>query len=78
MIPIVIYSGTGSWTAKTSCAELCQEVPSALEPYQPNQSYYFVDVIRLVKESVSDKENLAALLFPMEQCKSIEYLIKEI
>ena len=30
VLPIVIYSGTGSWTAKTSCAELCQEVPSAL------------------------------------------------
>ena len=37
-----------------------------------------VDVVWVVKESVSDKENLAALLFRMDQCKSIEDLIKEI
>ena len=78
VLPIVIYSGTRSWAATKSCAKLCQDIPLDLVPYQPNQSYYLVDVVRLVKESASDKENLAALLFRMEQCKSIEDLIKEV
>ena len=78
VLPIVIYTGSGAWTAKKSCSELCQKTLSALDEYQPEQKYFLLDVVRLLKESIADETNLSAMLFRMEQCKTIEELIEEI
>ena len=78
VLPIVIYTGSGSWTAKKSCSELCQKTLPALDEYQPEQKYFLLDVVRLLKESIADERNLSAMLFRMEQCKTIEELIEEI
>ena len=78
VLPIVIYNGKGSWTAKMSCSELCRKTNTLLDAYQPEQRYFLVDVIRIIKESLRDENNLSAMLFRMEQCKTIEEFICEI
>ena len=78
VLPIVIYNGKGAWTAKLSCSELCEKTCTSIDEYQPEQKYFLLDVMRLVKESLSDESNLSAILFRMEQCKSLEDLIAEI
>ena len=57
---------------------MCQKTLPALDEYQPEQKYFLLDVVRLLKESIADERNLSAMLFRMEQCKTIEELIEEI
>ena len=43
LLPVVIYSGSGRWSAPREASELVAEAGSGLAPFQPRQRYLLLD-----------------------------------
>ncbi|MBQ7738073.1 MAG: Rpn family recombination-promoting nuclease/putative transposase, partial [Desulfovibrionaceae bacterium] len=78
ILPIVIYTGKSEWTAPRALSDLFETPPLSLKPYQLDLSYIVIDVVALAQESVSDTDNLSALVFRLERCKTLQELIDEL
>ena len=78
ILPIVIYTSSKEWTAAKSCIDLCEDIPLSLKKYQIQQNYFLFDAVRLLKESLNNRNNLSVIIFRMQQCSSIEDFLCEI
>ncbi|SHI19874.1 Rpn family recombination-promoting nuclease/putative transposase, partial [Pollutimonas bauzanensis] len=72
VLPIVLYSGESRWTAPTRVADLMDEAPPVLQPYQPDMRYLVLDEGALVEQGGLPGDNLAGLLFRLEHSQGIE------
>ena len=79
---LVLYNGTPRWSAPTELTELIGLKPdSELWHWQPQARYYLLDMGTLAADESPGRENLAALLFRLEQQyppAQLEGLIEEI
>ena len=78
ILPIVIYTGASPWTAPLACSEHRVATFSSLLRFQPEMEYFLLDIPRIAKESLADEKNLSALLFRLEQCKTLDEIQAEV
>ncbi|MBQ7608491.1 MAG: Rpn family recombination-promoting nuclease/putative transposase [Desulfovibrionaceae bacterium] len=78
ILPIVIYTGSSPWTAPLACSGHRVPTFSSLLRFQPEMEYFLLDIPRIAKESLADEKNLSALLFRLEQCKSLDEVQAEV
>ena len=62
VLPVVIYNGRGSWTARTEVSELVAGGGGELSPYQPSQRYYLLDEARLADGELPAGNLVSALI----------------
>ena len=62
VLPVVIYNGRGSWTARTEVSELVAGGAGELSPYQPSQRYYLLDEARLADDDLPAGNLVSALI----------------
>ncbi|MBT5231036.1 MAG: transposase [Methylococcales bacterium] len=72
ILPIVIYNGRYPWRASTDLASLMEPIPAVFKPLQLNVSYVLVDEGRYTNEELADNENIAAILFRLENSQTAE------
>jgi hypothetical protein len=72
ILPIVIYNGRYQWRAPTDIASLMEPIPAVFKPLQLNVSYVLVDEGRYTDEELADNDNIAAILFRLENSQSAE------
>ncbi len=65
VLPVVLYSGTGRWTAKQSMTALTMPGLGELQKYQPQQAYFLLDGSQSPQNA--DSEGLASLLLRLER-----------
>ncbi|UZN49636.1 Rpn family recombination-promoting nuclease/putative transposase [Cupriavidus cauae] len=70
VLPIVVYNGEGSWTAKTDIAELSPRLPDDLCRCQPRCEYLLVDARRYSDEELATLDNLVAAVFRFENAET--------
>ena len=75
VLPVVLYNGTGPWTAVREVGELI--VPSGpwLTPFQPAQRYYLLDVQRVAADDLP-RANLLRAVAGLEQSRSPEDILR--
>ena len=67
ILPIVLYSGSGRWSAATDIRALIRpKLPAFWESYQPHLRYYLID------EGAYGPEQLAAIGSPLSGVFGIE------
>ncbi len=66
VFPLVLYNGTGRWTAARDIAELIAPLPGALARYRPQQRYHLIDEGRIGKETLEQATSVAAELVRLE------------
>ena len=62
VLPVVIYNGRGSWTARTEVSELVAGGGGELSPYQPSQRYFLLDGGRLADGALPSGNLVSALI----------------
>lgn len=72
LLPVVLYSGTDTWTARTDVADLLQPAPAGFRPWQPGHRYLLIDEGSLADDPGLPQDNLATLLFRLEHNKGID------
>ena len=72
VLPVVIYNGRGSWTARTEVSELVAGGGGELSPYQPSQRYYLLDEARLADGDLP-AGNLVSALIGLERGRDPEW-----
>lgn len=72
VLPVVLYSGDARWTSALSMAELLDEVPADLAPYQPQMRYLLVDERKLLEGAQLPDCNLAALMLRLARSRDVE------
>jgi predicted transposase/invertase (TIGR01784 family) len=70
VLPLVLYNGDRRWRAAEDLAELVQDVPRGLEPYQPRLRYFLLDEGRIAEEELGALRNVAAALFRLERSRT--------
>ena len=73
VLPVVIYNGRGSWTARTEVSDLVAGGGGELSPYQPSQRYYLLDEARLADDDLP-AGNLVSALIGLEKGRDAERL----
>jgi len=68
VLPLVLYNGERRWRAPRQVSELIETVPG-LAVYQPSLEYLLIDEGELSEEELASLQNLAALLFRLEQSR---------
>lgn len=71
VLPIVLYSGEGRWTAKVRLSELMLAPPEGLASLQPEQKYLLIDQGKY-KSGTSAQSNLVRALFKLERAASVD------
>ena len=72
---VVLHNGARRWRAPTALEDLIALPPdSPLWPWQPRARYHVLDMGALPSDSLSDPDNLAVLLFRLEQPQDPETL----
>ena len=72
ILPVVIYNGRYRWQAPTELASLMEPIPEVFKPLQLNVSYVLIDEGRYTDEELADNENIAAILFRLENSQTAE------
>lgn len=79
ILPFVIYNGKNAWTAPEDINYLQPVRSVALDPFQPHQKYFLLDIKRLAhKMSESGEANLSGIIFDLENAASIDAIVKAI
>ena len=75
VLPVVLYNGSSTWNVTTRTLE-CIDVDthSKLRDYQPDLSYYLIDIGRLVRAQVEDIDDPASMLFELERVQKLDEL----
>ena len=68
VLPIVLYNGTKRWRAVEDIASLLYECSDGLEKYRPSQRYLLIDEGAYDERSLTQNDNLVAILFRLENC----------
>ncbi|MEM6454578.1 MAG: Rpn family recombination-promoting nuclease/putative transposase [Acidobacteriota bacterium] len=76
VLPIVIYNGSGRWTASRNLSALIDDRPAVLRPYRPNVHYLAIDLNELAASGEAD--NLVTLLSRLERSESYAALRRQI
>ncbi|WP_295432359.1 Rpn family recombination-promoting nuclease/putative transposase, partial [uncultured Thiodictyon sp.] len=66
VFPLVLYNGTGRWTAARDIAELIVPLPNALARYRPQHRYHLIDEGRIGEETLEQATSVAAELVRLE------------
>ena len=66
VFPLVLYNGSGRWTAARDIAELIVPLPTALARYRPQQRYHLIDEGRVEKATLAQATSVAAELVRLE------------
>jgi hypothetical protein len=66
VFPLVLYNGSGRWTAARDIAELIVPLPTALARYRPQQRYHLIDEGRIGEETLEQATSVAAELVRLE------------
>ena len=69
VLPVVLYNGTGRWTAASEMRALITPVGPWLAPYQPVQRYYLLDLRHLAADDLPYR-NLLRVVARLEQSRS--------
>ncbi len=69
VLPLVLYTGSGRWTAKLSVTELIMPGLGDLQKYQPQQTYFLLDGSQSLQNP--DSEGLASLFVRLEKTSDI-------
>ncbi len=72
VLPIVLYNGRKPWWAPRDVAELMANCPEQLARYRPRMRYFLLDEHMQEDAKLAEMENLVALVFRFEQCRSRE------
>ena len=70
VLPIVLYNGRKPWRAPLDVSELIAECPDELAAYRPRMRYFLLEEHAEDPEKLAGMENLAALVFRFEQCRT--------
>lgn len=74
ILPIVLHSGSKTWSAADEVFALVGDVPRGLEQYRPRLRYLLIDQACYDDAELATRRNLAALLFRIEGCRRRERL----
>ena len=66
VFPLVLYNGTGRWTAARDIAELIVPLPNALARYCPQHRYHLIDEGRIGPDTLDQASSVAAELVRLE------------
>ncbi|MGF1546758.1 MAG: Rpn family recombination-promoting nuclease/putative transposase [Thiotrichales bacterium] len=66
VFPIVIYNGSGRWSAARELAELIEPLPPSMSTYRPNQRYFVLDEGRLEIEQLNQADNTFSEIIHIE------------
>jgi len=72
ILPIVLYNGKRAWTAPLEVAELMAECPKELARYRPGMRYFLLEEHARDDAELAGMENLAAIVFRFEKCRTRE------
>jgi len=74
VLPMVLYNGSGQWTAVRSLRELMDpNLPEGLLKYQPNIHYWLLDESHAkLEDELAGSDNLVSLLVQLQQAKERE------
>ncbi len=72
-VPIVLYNGSGRWTAPGKLAELIAVGPEPLAQYQPRLKYLLIEEQAYSDERLAGMRNLVAALFRLENSRSLQH-----
>ena len=70
VLPIVLYTGSKEWDAPLELSELFTPVPKIFTQYQVQSKYFLIAENQFSDEELRSKDNLAAILFRMENSQS--------
>lgn len=76
VFPVVLYNGERNWTPACNMLGLLQPAPAFLQPYQPSQSYYLLDVKDFQNPDTPAADNLLQLVFNVENARTAEAMQK--
>ena len=74
VLAVVLYNGTGRWTAAEEVTELLGPAEASLAPYQPSQRYLVVDEQHLEADDLPS-HNLMTAVVRLEQSRSLADLV---
>ena len=74
VLPVVLYDGTGRWTAAVEVTELLGPAEASLAPYQPSQRYLVVDEQHLEADDLPS-HNLMTAVVRLERSRSLADLV---
>jgi len=66
VFPLVLYNGSGRWTAARDIADLIVPLPTALARYRPQQRYHLIDEGRVEEATLAQATSVAAELVRLE------------
>uniref|UniRef100_UPI0025E825EC Rpn family recombination-promoting nuclease/putative transposase n=1 Tax=uncultured Thiodictyon sp. TaxID=1846217 RepID=UPI0025E825EC len=66
VFPLVLYNGTGRWTAARDIADLITPLPNALTSYRPQHRYHLIDEGRIGPDTLEQAGSVAAELVRLE------------
>ncbi len=66
VFPLVLYNGSGRWTAARDIAELIVPLPNALARYRPQHRYHLIDEGRIGPDTLAQATSVAAELVRLE------------
>jgi hypothetical protein len=75
VLPIVLYNGDGTWTAKTNIADLIPKAPGLLAKYVPQVEYLLIDESRYTVAELATMKNLVAAAIRFERPDSAAALM---
>jgi len=70
VLPLVLYNGTDRWWAPRDVADLVAECPEDLAKYRPRMQYFLLEEHAQDDAELAALENLAALIFRFEKCRT--------
>ncbi|WP_295448395.1 Rpn family recombination-promoting nuclease/putative transposase [uncultured Thiodictyon sp.] len=71
VLPIVLYNGQATWTAKTSLTDLIEpDLPEQLRRWQPQIRYLLLEERRYDEADLKGLHNVAAALFRLENSRA--------
>ena len=70
VLPIVLYNGKRRWNAPETLRPLLHANPDASSRYRTQARYLVIDVRKFRCDESTEKRNLVALLFRLENCKT--------
>ena len=77
VLPVVLYNGTGPWTAAPEMRMLITPVGRWLAPYQPAQRYCLLDLRRMPADDLPYR-NLLRVVVRLEQSRSPEDVVRAV
>jgi hypothetical protein len=66
VFPLVLYNGSGRWTAARDIAELIVPLPNALARYRPHHRYHLIDEGGIGEDTLEQATSVAAELVRLE------------